>query len=297
MRVLILSLLVAGLFILSGTPLALAAVSGADDKKEQVRENHAENQVTTDFDADFDADFDEDFTTVVNSDSLISDPLQPFNRAMFWFNDKMYFYFFKPVAKGLTFVLPRPVRVSVRNFFINLETPVRAGNALLQLKFNSFGTEVYRFAINSTIGIAGLFDPADSWLGVKRDKEDFGQTLGHYNVGHGFYLILPFVGPSSLRDGFGLYADTFLDPVRYVSMKPREYFAVKYVDVENRLSLDNNTYEGIVAETLDPYLFIRAAYVQRRAAQVGGETFDINVLFDRPLLNYEIFSLFNLFGP
>jgi phospholipid-binding lipoprotein MlaA len=242
---------------------------------------------------DFDAAFGDDDPVV--SEALISDPLQPLNRGIFWVNDKLYFYLFKPVAKGYRLVVPRPARVSVGNFFSNLATPVRAGNALLQFKFRDFGTETYRFVINTTFGIGGLFDPAESVAGVKRSVEDFGQTLGHYRVGHGFYLVLPIVGPSSLRDATGFFVDSFADPLRYANLDTDEYMGVKSLDSENRLSLDNDTYEGIVHDAIDPYSFIRAAYVQRRLAQVGKDTYNINI-FEGPLFDSDLLNPFDWFG-
>jgi len=110
-------------------------------------------------------------------------------------NDKLYRWVLKPVAKGYKFVVPDPVRVSVRNFFLNLGTPIRAVNALLQGKFGDMGMELARFGINSTIGMAGLFDPAKEFHPTRKD-EDTGQTLGVYGLGPGFYLVLPILGPS-----------------------------------------------------------------------------------------------------
>lgn len=245
---------------------------------------------------DFDADFGDEFSAApVATEQLIADPLQPLNRGTFWVNDKLYFYLFKPVARGYRQVLPRPARVSVGNFFDNLATPVRAGNALLQLNFRNFGTEIYRFVINSTFGIAGFFDPAGSVAGVKKTVEDFGQTLGRYGVGHGFYLVLPIVGPSSLRDATGFFVDSYADPLRYSDLETSEYMGIKLLDVENRLSLDRETYEGIVRDSLDPYLFIRAAYAQRRLAQVGKDTYNVNI-FEGPLFDGDLLNPSDWFG-
>ena len=202
-------------------------------------------------DDDFDADFDDDFADEFDSDAerpkvLIDDPFEGFNRGTFWVNDKLYFYLFKPVANGYRFVVPRPVRISVNNFFLNLTTPVRAANSLLQFKFLDFGDEVYRLLVNSVIGIGGLFDPAANWDGVKRKEEDFGQTLGYYGFGQGFYLVLPIVGPSSFRDGSGMLVDTLFDPLRYMTIGNYEYMAIHGGKMVNRLALDRDTYEGII---------------------------------------------------
>ncbi len=252
--------------------------------------------VGTVFADDFDDDFGDDFAgATAVEEKLISDPLQLLNRGTFWVNDKLYFYLFKPVARGYRQVLPRPARVSVDNFFSNLATPIRAGNSLLQLKFRDFGTETYRFVINTIFGIGGLFDPAESVAGVKKVDEDFGQTLGAFRVGHGFYLVLPIVGPSSLRDATGVFVDSYADPFRYAKLSTVEHIGVKLFDTENRLSLDRDTYEGIVYDAIDPYLFVRAAYAQRRLAQVGEETYNINI-FEGPLFDGDLLNPFDWFG-
>lgn len=291
----IFTLLFAGYFVLVGTVFAATSQAQSDNSQSAVTLESSEQQDDLSS-ADFDADFGDDFSaSAAVADKLISDPLQPFNRGVFWFNDKLYFYAFKPIAKGYRLILPRPARVSVGNFFSNLATPIRAGNALLQLKFRDFGTEVYRFVINSTFGIAGLFDPAESVAGVKKSVEDFGQTLGHFGIGHGFYLVLPIVGPSSLRDGAGVFVDSFADPFRYANLETIEYMGTKLLDVETRLSLDHDTYEGIVHDSIDPYLFIRAAYAQRRLAQVGENTYNINI-FEGPLFDGDSLNPFDWFG-
>ena len=291
----IFTLLFAGYFILVGSVFAAASQVASDNNQNvpTIRTSAQQDDLSS---ADFDAAFGDEFAgRKATSDRLILDPLQPFNRGVFWFNDKLYFYVFKPVAKGYRLVLPRPARVSVNNFFSNLATPIRAGNALLQLKFRAFGTEVYRFVINSTFGVVGLFDPAESVAGVKKSVEDFGQTLGYYGIGHGFYLVLPIVGPSSLRDATGVFADSFADPIRYADLETVEYMGVKLLDVETRLSLDRDTYEGIVHDSIDPYLFIRAAYAQRRLAQVGEDTYNINI-FEGPLFDGDLLNPFDWFG-
>lgn len=246
--------------------------------------------------ADFDSAF-EDFHSPADKapKKLINDPFESVNRSVFWVNDKLYFYLFKPIAKGYRLVLPRPARASVRNFFSNLTAPVRAGNALLQFKVRDFGTELYRFVINSTFGLFGFFDPAESIAGVRQISEDFGQTMGFYGFGHGFYLVLPVVGPTSLRDVSGSFVDSFGEPIRYVDLETLEYLGVKWFDVENRLSLDKDTYEGIVEDSLDPYLFIRSAYAQRRQAQVGEGSYNLNI-FESPLFDSDMLNPFEWFG-
>ncbi len=197
----------------------------------------------------------------------IHDPFENFNRSMFRFNDALYRNVAKPVARGLR-VIPEPVRVSGSNFFNNFRTPVSGVNALLQLNFQTAGSEFSRFIINSTLGLLGFFDPATS-MGLEANREDFGQTLGAWGFDHGFYLVLPFYGPSSLRDALGRPADTLLDPMLH-AWDPAfwDYVAFRVVEAEIDLSLDQDTYEALWDSSPDPYAFFRNAYVQRRAALV-----------------------------
>jgi len=198
------------------------------------------------------------------------DPLEPFNRGMFSFNDKLYFYLFKPVAKGYRYVAPEPVRESVDNFFRNLATPVRFLNCLLQGKGHDAASELALFMLNTTFGIVGLFDLTPDDM-VKPDAEDFGQTLGRYGTSPGFYLVLPVLGPSNARDAVGLVADALTHPVTtpfHQEIKPLEAVALETYDTVNELSLDKDTYESIKRDELDPYLFVRNAFMQNRAAKV-----------------------------
>lgn len=195
----------------------------------------------------------------------IADPLEGLNRASFALNDALYRGVMKPIARGLR-VFPAPVRTSGANFFDNLGTPISAINALLQLDLPNTGTELSRFVINTTIGLLGFFDPATD-LGIARDEEDLGQTLGKYGVGHGFYLVIPFRGPSSLRDVLGSIGNTAMNPL-YWELHDDAAIPVNLVDAEISLSLDQDTYEAFYDSSLDPYTFFRSAYVQNRAGRV-----------------------------
>jgi len=249
----------------------------------------------------FDRDFADDFgaeciDNCLLDEVLIADPLEAMNRGIFWVNDKLYFYLIKPVTRGYRLVLPRQARTSIGNAFENASTPVRAANDLLQLKFHSLSTELYRLIVNSTLGLGGLFDPAASLAGLEKvADEDFGQTLGYYGAGQGFYLVLPVVGPSSLRDAAGGLVDTFADPLRYTELTYLEYFGIKSTKVVNSLSFDRDTYESIVRDSLDPYLFIRTAYAQRRVAQIGKIDYDI-LSFDDDFRDGEEFNPFKWLG-
>jgi phospholipid-binding lipoprotein MlaA len=284
--------LVAGYFLFLSSAFAV----NSDKKGQEAVAASSSSTLDTLSDDDFDAEFDDDFASPSRApQKLISDPFQTLNRGVFWFNDKIYFYFLKPVARGYRYVMPRPARASIRNVFSNLMTPIRAGNSLLQLNFRRFGTEIYRFVINTTFGIGGLFDPARSIAGVEKSVEDFGQTLGYYGVGHGFYLVLPIIGPSSLRDVSGNFVDSFAYPLRYTDLHSLEFAGLVLFDIETRLSLDRDTYEGIVHDAIDPYLFIRSAYAQRRLAQVGADSHDIN-FFQMPIFDSDLLNPFEWFG-
>jgi len=276
--------------------LLIGSISCAADQSLSDTDSMTSTSLDDFSDDDFDDAFDDNFSGSGNtSHELIADPLEIVNRGTFWFNDKLYFYVLKPVVKGYRWVAPRPVRISIKNVFSNLVTPVRAVNSLLQMNVRGFGTEVYRFVINTTFGIGGLFDPAKSIAGVDKSIEDFGQTLGFYGLGHGFYLVLPFVGPSSLRDMIGTIADSYVDPLRYTGMRTYGLLIVRSVDSTTRLSLARDIYDGIVKDSLDPYLFIRAAYVQRRLAQVGENVYSRNI-FHGPLFDADMLNPFEWFG-
>jgi phospholipid-binding lipoprotein MlaA len=199
----------------------------------------------------------------------ISDPIEPLNRVFFHFNDKLYFWLLKPVATGYSKVVPERARISVRNFFNNLTAPVRIVNSLLQGKFDSFGIEIKRFCINSTVGVLGLFDPAKKNMGLRTQDEDLGQTLGvWFDAGPGFYIVLPVLGPSSLRDSVGLVGDSFLDPVFYVNPWLYDRLAIQAGDKLNRVSLVLGDYEEVKKDALDPYAAFRDIYHQYRQDKI-----------------------------
>jgi len=196
----------------------------------------------------------------------IDDPLQPVNRVVFVFNDKLYFWVLKPAAQGYKVALPRPARKSIGNFFKNVTTPIRFTNSLLQGEFNEAGTVLKRFAINTTWGVAGLSDPAKTELNIKPQKADFGQTLGKYHMPHLIYINWPVLGPSSVRNTFGKVGDYFLDPTSY--LKREAGIAATATDKINTLSFQLGRYKEIKQAALDPYIAIRDGFLQRRKALV-----------------------------
>jgi phospholipid-binding lipoprotein MlaA len=197
----------------------------------------------------------------------VYDPLETINRGTFWFNDKLYFYLLKPVAKGYRWIMPDPLMLGIGNFFSNLASPMRIINAGLQGKFSDAGNELTRFAVNTTIGIGGFFDTAKDHFNLTKKEEDTGQTLGYYGIGPGPYLVLPFFGPSSFRDGVGLLADSRMD-LTYYLWEDRDYWAAIILETVNIVALDKDTYEGVKKDALDPYLFVRDAWTQYRQNKV-----------------------------
>lgn len=198
------------------------------------------------------------------------DPLEGLNRGVYKFNDVADKALIKPVAKAYKAVAPSPVRVGFNNFFNNLGSITTVLNDLLQFKFANAFTDAGRFVINSTFGLAGFIDVAGK-DNIPLRKEDFGQTLGHWGVGSGAYLVLPFIGPSSLRDTTGLVFDTATsDPITYTRN-------IGEIRLSNQLRggqfLDKRTElltaTDLVDEaSLDPYAFTRDAYLQKRASLV-----------------------------
>ncbi len=197
----------------------------------------------------------------------IADPIKPWNTAMYHVNDKFYFWLLKPASQGYSAVVPEDIRLSVSNFFKNLTTPIRFVSSLLQLKVKKAGNELVRFVYNSTAGIGGLADVAKTDLDIKRHEEDLGQTFGHYGIGHGFYIVWPILGPSSLRDTVGMVGDWFLDPVYYVN--PLEAsLGISAYDRVNETSFYIGDYEDLKKSAIDPYVSIRDAYTQNRKKKV-----------------------------
>ena len=201
-----------------------------------------------------------------------SDPWERMNRGTFKFNEGLDRWVIEPVAKGMDFVLPDPVERSISKFFINSRIPIHFGNALLQFKPVSAVEDLARFVVNSTIGLAGFFDPA-THIGLEAHQEDFGQTLGFWGVPAYPYLVLPIFGPSSPRDAVGLAADTF--STVYPWFIP--IYASFSIGVGQRLNWRSLNLDLIAAEreaALDYYVAVRNAYMSYRENQVRDQKED-----------------------
>ena len=260
-------------------PLMSNPVS-AQEKSPESTQLQSETETDEDLeDEEFDDGFEDEFES---AEKEIFDPLSGYNTVMTEFNDGFYVYVLDPVARGYEWVMPDLAQRGVKNFFHNLLFPIRFVNNALQLKPINAGEELFRFIINSTVGIFGLWDPAKEWFDLEAHEEDFGQTLGYYGVGGGFHIVLPFLGPSNLRDMFSLYPDMQMDPVYYIENRPYnlpkkegEYLGMSRQAVQqsnllilktvNQESLRIGQYENLKKDAIELYPFLRDVYEQNRA--------------------------------
>jgi phospholipid-binding lipoprotein MlaA len=197
----------------------------------------------------------------------VADPLEPLNRMMFHVNDTFYFWVVKPVSQVYGRVVPEPARIGIRNFFSNISMPVRFVNCLLQGKGDAAGTELRRFTINTTAGILGFGDPALDQYGLEPVREDLGQTLAVYGIGEGFYLVLPLMGPSTVRDSVSRIGDWFLNPIHYFETT-EVTIGVSALNFANSSSFKIDEYETLKSMTVEPYIAMRDSYIQYRKKQI-----------------------------
>jgi phospholipid-binding lipoprotein MlaA len=206
-----------------------------------------------------------------NNQGVYTDPLSGFNEPMFTFNLKLDDWVLRPVASGYSFIAPEPVREGVGRFFKNVRVIPRFANNLFQLKLAEAGTEVARFGINTTIGLAGFFDPADLWFGLEEHPNDFGLTIRYYNIPTGPYVMLPFFGPSTVGDTVGLVADGAMDPINYLVpwwLSLTVHTGQRVVEAVNYRSLHMNQFEEADRYAIDLYGAVQDAYLQTRAHEV-----------------------------
>lgn len=194
------------------------------------------------------------------------DPVEGFNRAMFGFNEAIDKVAIKPVAQGYEAVLPSPVRTGVTNFFGNIDDLFIGVNNLLQGKPGAAVNDWGRVLVNSTVGILGLIDVA-SGIGMEKHAEDFGQTFGRWGVGDGAYVVLPFFGPSTVRDTVGLVVDVQVDPVGNIDHVPTRNTlrALRIIDTRADLLPADKVIEEAA---LDKYAYVRDGYLQRRRSLI-----------------------------
>lgn len=210
-----------------------------------------------------------------------NDPLEEFNRAMFGIHNAVDKVVLVPVARTYRFIVPEPGRQGVRNFLRNLNSPVIFANDIFQGEVDRAGTTLVRFGINSTLGVAGLFDPATE-MGFERHTEDFGQTLAVHGVSEGPYLFLPLFGPSPPRDLVGRGVDRALDPITWVGGEDFQYFkygrtAINVIDLRAR---NLESLEEIERTSIDYYAAVRSVYRQSREGAIRNGEYDFDDLPD-----------------
>ncbi len=216
------------------------------------------------------------------------DPIELVNRNVFEFNKELDETLLQPAARAYKFVVAEPLRDAISNFFSNLGEPLRAVYHLLQGEVSDSANAVGRFAINTTIGVLGLGDPATE-AGLERTNEDLGLTLGHYGAGPGPYLMLPFFGPTTIRDVSGRVVDISVNPIEFAGdLTPAQGFATRGVQLLNGRAKALDLTDRFMDLPLDPYVAVRNAYLSDRAKRIAesrGEKLDETLpTYDDPTL-------------
>lgn len=194
-----------------------------------------------------------------------NDPLEPLNRIIFTFNDTVYIWILNPVATGYSKVVPADIRGCIANFFYNLGEPVRSVNCLLQGRFRDSGRVIGRFFINTVFGVGGLADPASNEFQLAQVRATFGETLSVWGVGDGFYLVVPFMGSSTLRDFSGSMVDILAVTTYYPWNDDLKTASLVYAsNLVNSVSLQLGEYERLKSISFDPYVAFRDGYYQMR---------------------------------
>jgi len=215
--------------------------------------------------ADGDGDFSEEYPAELGAS--VPDPIEPLNRKFFNFNDQVDQHLLLPMTKAYQFVLPSPVRASIRRTFRNLRSPVYFVNNLLQLRFRDAAETLAGFALNSTAGFAGLFDPG-SEVGWEQHPADFGQTLGVFGVQSGPYLVIPLLGPSTVRDSFGDLVDRAFDPLTYLFGMGELIFIGGSSGFVTR-EANSKAIEALRGSSVDYYAAMRSAFTQNRESRIA----------------------------
>jgi phospholipid-binding lipoprotein MlaA len=222
-------------------------------------------------------DFEDEFNDFNNSTALRFDPFEPYNRVMTNINDKMIIHILNPMVDGYNYVIPEGGRIAVNRFFKNAKAPVRITNNILQFKIKNATEETGRFVVNTIFGLGGFFDPAESDLHWEAHDEDFGQTLGYYGVSDAIPIVLPFLGPSNLRDLVGIVVDGYFNPLRSskignanykIAKTPFESALYKGADMFNKASLHVGEYQMIKNDAIDLYPFLQDTYSQYQNKQI-----------------------------
>lgn len=239
---------------------ALAAPLRADEPPDP---SHASSSLDT-----YDPLYDEENES--EPEDLISDPLEPMNRAFFQFNEGMDWLLFDPLTRGYRVVVPGPARRGIERAFHNLNSPVIFANLLLQGRARDAAHTLGRFAANTTLGVVGLFDYAEDVIGWERTDADFGQTLAVYGIPSGPYLVVPIFGPSTLRDGFGTVVDQVMDPLTYFMVPLQLQWSLLFGGGQGLSYREANAdaLQALRDASVDFYAAMRSAYTQARQGAI-----------------------------
>ena len=234
--------------------ISMEVVGVPDDSGEQEANEELEDDV-----------FDED---IGDEDEAIYDPIEPFNRLMWSFNEKLYDNVMEPVARGYSKVLPEPARIIIKNFFSNLTEPIALISSAAQNNKEKVDRSIGRFLINSTLGIGGLFDPAGKIFNIKKANEDFDQALAYHNVPSGAYIMLPIFGPTTTRGIVGKISQFFLTPEFVFGIDILTTTGARSGEMVNEISFNLGQKEELDSFALDPYTSVKDFYIQRRKALI-----------------------------
>lgn len=242
----------------------------AEEQKEPAATVGQESSYS-DYEDAFDDDaFDDDYMESEDPEpapKTIADPLEKINRGIFAFNDKFIRFVLRPVSKVYRKVVHREIRKPVGRAFDNIKYPVRLVGNLMQGKVKGAGRETLRFGMNTVFGIGGMIDVA-KYCEIAPSNEDLGQSLGSYGVGPGFYVIVPFLGPSNLRDMVASVPDAYLNPLTYYPEDLSDRYWVNGVDTLNSMGPSIDNYQRMKKAALDPYTLLRDVFHQMREQQV-----------------------------
>ncbi len=216
------------------------------------------------------------YILIITPAKATTECFEPVSRTIFKFNMAFDDVVLEPIAKGYN-KLPNFIKVGTSNFTSNIATLLSIPNSLLQGNISQVGHATGSVLVNTTLGILGFFNPAER-LGLKAHKEDVGQTLGYYGVGHGCYFVLPILGPTTVRDSFGLIADTFIDPFAHVTIREHElmgisgndldYFSVKGTSAIDFRAENIKNIESLEKNSIDFYSSLKSVYLQDRENKI-----------------------------
>jgi phospholipid-binding lipoprotein MlaA len=198
----------------------------------------------------------------------IADPAEPVNRGTFWLNHQLYTFIVRPASKAYEFILPSPARKAIHNVFDNVEYPVRLVNHALQLEFKRADLETRKFVVNSVAGVGGILRVSDRIPELANiPPADTGQTLAKWGIGHGAYVVLPVLGPRSVRDTVGMAGDYALNPVSWLAyggVTGATALAVSGPSAARNMNEKINLYDAATQNAIDPYIAVRTGYIQYR---------------------------------